>query len=252
MRPSIIHPAILLSILSLVCGCSSIHPVRYADRAWHISDHYGHIIDADTTYRMTFGDVLIPKDMAIISCADSAARYPGMERFIADILHTVGLQDDEVLFYAPTHGKIFVRLINEPPSKRPSSLTANLPSLTIDSGNDRPYTLWIYDDDVEDWHRKPDEMYTYTYFDKKKQRILVVDFFDYGQTPIAQIFVYQSRDKMTDRMQLPTQKQLWDYSKHRLKDYERDVEFWSHQVEGHRQNAFSNYAIGQQQLKQRK
>lgn len=236
-------------IIAFMNSCSSLRPVNYANREWHISDYYGQIIDKDTTYRMTFGDVLIPQEMTIISCADSAAKYPGMERFIADILKTAGLLNDEVLFYSPAHGKIFVRLTNDPPAKRPSSLTAGMQLLTLDKENERPYTMWVYDDDVEDWHRRTGEMYTYTYFDKKKQRVLVVDFYDYGETPIAQIFVIQSRNKMTDKMHLPTQKQLWDFSKHRLRDYERDIEFWSHQVEWHRDNAFANYKIGQQQLK---
>lgn len=250
MKQIIIFLAALLAILANSCG--TLKPVNYADKEWHISDYYGQIIDKDTTYRMTFGDVLIPQEMAIISCADSAAKYPGMERFIADILKTAGLQNDEVLFYSPAHGKIFVRLTNEPPAKRPSSLTSNMQSLTLDKDNERPYTMWVYDDDVEDWHRQPGEMYTYTYFDKKKQRVLVVDIYEYGDIPVAQIFVTQSRNKMTDKMQLPTQKQLWDFSKHRLKDYERDVEFWSHRIEWHRDNAFANYKIGQEQLKKKK
>ena len=244
---------IFIGLLAINVGsCSSLQPVKYADIEWHVSDYYGQIIDKDTTYRMTFGDVLIPQEMAIISCADSAAKYPGMERFIADILKTIGLQNDEVLFYSPAHGKIFVRLTNEPPAKRPSSQTADMQSLMLNSDNERPYTMWVYDDDVEDWHRKTGEMYTYTYFDKKKQRVLVVDIYDYGETPIAQIFVTQSRNKMTDKMQLPTQKQLWDFSKHRLKDYERDVEFWSHRIEWHRDNAFANYKIGQELLKKKR
>lgn len=131
---SIIFWAGLMATLAV--SCSSMTPVTYADREWHISDYYGQIIDRDTTYRMTFGEVLIPQDMAIISCADSAAKYPGMERFIADILKTTGLQNDEVLFYAPAHGKIFVRLTNEPPAKRPSSITANMGTLTLESEND--------------------------------------------------------------------------------------------------------------------
>ena len=243
--------AMALTVMFLT-GCSSPKGIAFANREWHISDYYGQIIDKDTTYRMTFGNVLIPQEMAIISCADSAAKYPGMERFIADILKTAGLQEDDVLFYSPAHGKMFVRLKNDFPAKRPSSLTAGMPLLTLHKENEQPYTMWVYDDDVEKWHRKPDEMYTYTYFDKKKQRILVVDFYNYGETPIAQIFVTQSRNKLTDKMQLPTQKQLWDFSKHKLKDYERDVEFWSHWVECHRNNAFDNYIIGQEQLKKKK
>lgn len=45
------------AVLTLACGCSSLKPVNYANRQWHISEHYGQIIDRDTTYRMTFGDV---------------------------------------------------------------------------------------------------------------------------------------------------------------------------------------------------
>lgn len=246
--------SILFAVLITVImnSCSSQNPVNYANREWHISNYYGQIIDKDTTYRMTFGDVLIPQEMAIISCADSAAKYPGMERFIIDILKTAGLQNDEVLFYSPAHGKMFVKLKNDFPAKKPSSLTAGMQFLTLNKEYERPYTMWVYDDDVEDWHRKPGEMYTYTYFDKKKQRVLVVDIYDYGETPIAQIFVTQSRNKQTDNMQLPTQKQLWDFSKHKLKDYKRDIEFWSHRIDLHRKNAFANYKIGQEQLNKKK
>ena len=66
-------------IIALMNSCNSLKPVTYANRDWHISDYYGQIIDKDTTYRMTFGDVIIPQEMAIISCADSASKYPGMD-----------------------------------------------------------------------------------------------------------------------------------------------------------------------------
>lgn len=245
--------AAALTIITIVLtGCSSPKEILFANREWHISNYYGQIIDKDTTYRMTFGNVLIPDEMAIISCSDSAAKYPGMKNFLYDILKTTGLQNDEVLFFSPTHGKIFVKLKNEYPAKRPSSLTAGMPLLMLHRENERPYTMWVYDDDVEDWHRKPDEMYTYTYFDKKKQRILVVDFYNYGDTPIAEIFELQSRNKFTDKMQLPNQKRLWDFHKHQLKDYERNIEYWSHRIDIHRRNAYDNYIIGQEQLKRKK
>lgn len=230
-------------------SCSSLSLVNYADREWHISDYYGQIIDKDTTYRMTLGNVLIPQEMAIISCADSAAKYPGMEKFVAEILKTAGLQNDEVLFYSPTHGKMFVRLINEFPSKRPSTQSSSLPVLMLNRDNERPYTMWVYKDDMEYWNRKSTEMYTYTYFDKKKKRVLVVDIFDYGDTPIAEIHVFQSMNKMTDKMGLPY---LWTFLKHDLKDYKRDIEFWSYIIDSHRDNAFNNYKIGQEQLKKKR
>ncbi len=235
--------AIALSLLA--CSCNSLKPINFANREWHISEYYGQIIDRDTTYRMTFGNVIIPENPAIISCADSAAKYPGMGKFLAEILKTSGLENDEVLFYSPDHGKIFVRLTGSAPAKRPSSVSA-------DMDEEHPYTMWVYEDDMENWNRKRGEMYTYTYFDRKKQRVLVVDYYDYGDTPIAEVFVIQSRAAETDKMQLPAQGQLWDFSKHKLKDYERDIEFWSHQIDIHRENAFANYKIGREQQKRGK
>lgn len=230
-------------LLSLTCSCTSAKKVNYADREWHISDYYGQIIDKDTTYRMTFGDVLIPVGLNIISSADSAAKYPGMDRFIYDILHTAGIENDELLFFVPYFGTIFVRLKNECRQKKPISISSNL--------NDKnpPYTFSIYDNDVEDWNRKPNEMYTYTYFNYRKQQILVVDFYDYGETPIAQIHVYQTRNKMTDRMSLTCR---WEFFTHKVKDYKKYIDFWSNRINGHRANSFANYRIGQEQLKKKK
>lgn len=82
-------------------GCSSRRAIIFADREWHVSGYYGQIMDSDTTYRMTFGNVLIPEPLTIISSADSLAQYPGMDRFLSDILHTARLDSAMVLFYAP-------------------------------------------------------------------------------------------------------------------------------------------------------
>ncbi len=229
-------------------GCASYQEVKFANRQWHISDYYGQIIDRDTTWRMTFGEVLIPEDLAIISCADSAAMYPGMEKYIASILKTAGLENDEVLFYSPSYGKMFVRLLNEPPATRPASLWCNLTTLILNDENERPIGMWTAEEDVENWHRQPDQMYTYTYFDMKNRRVIVVDYYDYGTTPIAQISITQSWTKTTDRMNLPNHKRYFAFTRHDLKDYRRDIEFWSHYITSHRENALNNYRIGQEQL----
>ncbi len=228
----------------VLAGCSSSRQLTFANRVWHISDYYGQIIDEDTTYRMTFGDVLIPVDMAIVSSADSLAKYPGMDRFIADILHTARLDSAEILFYAPHMSTMFVRPKGGCEMSRPSSISSDL-------SDERPFTMWIYEDDVEDWKRQPREMYTYTYFDRRKRRVLVVDFYDYGDMPVAQIFVFQSADRITDKMQVP--KALnHAYYKHDLRRYEQEVEFWSSVINGHRRLAFANYKIGQEQKSRRK
>lgn len=240
LKQLLIIPALLL----MFAACSAPKGLVFANRDWHISNYYGQIIDRDTTYRMTFGNVLIPDPLTIISSADSLAKYPGLDKFLSDVLHTARLDSAEILFYTPYMQTIFVRPKGDIKLTRPSSLSSSL-------DDEKPFTMWMYEDDVEKWNRTPTEMYTYTYFDRKKQRVLVVDFYDYGDEPIAQIFVFQSHTKATRKINLPPSCR-WAFFKHKLKDYERDVEFWSYIINEHRQLAFSNYKIGQEQKNRKK
>lgn len=250
-------PILFAAILSLIAltGCHARKGLLFADREWHISDYFGQIIDRDTTYRMTFGEILIPVATPIVSSADSVRKYPGMERFISDILHTARLDSAEILFYAPEMAMMFVRTGNRLPLSRPSSISSPLtPSISLSpspTNEDRPFTMWIYDNDMEDWNRQPSEMYTYTYFDKKKRQLLIVDFFDYGDEPIAQIFILQSRTKSTAKMGLP-EFYLPGFLYHDLRRFEKDVEFWANHVDRHRRLAFANYKIGQEQKSRKK
>ncbi|MDE6007570.1 MAG: hypothetical protein K2G67_08480 [Muribaculaceae bacterium] len=242
MKPLLsIQPGIAITLLILlIAGCSSPEGIVFANREWHISDYHGQIIDKDTTYRMTFGNVLIYDPLVIVSCSDSVARYPGMDRFIADVLHTCHLDSAEILFYAPEMETMFVRPKRPLPPMKPSSVSCDL-------SEERPYTLWVHGDDIEDWIRKPTEMYTYSYFNKRKKQLLIVDHYDYGDIPIAQITVFQTKNRMTARMNV---KETWRhgyFEVHSLKKYMRDVEYWSNNVEFRRANAFANYKIGQEQ-----
>lgn len=87
----------LVTTIALMAGCSSPKGLVFANREWHVSDYYGQIIDKDTTYRMTFGNVLIPDPLPIISSVDSVAKYPGMDKFMSDILHTIHLDRKSVV-----------------------------------------------------------------------------------------------------------------------------------------------------------
>ncbi len=241
MKKNIYFTALAATLLSLMTlsSCHTQAGLVFADREWHISDHFGQVIDRDTTYRMTFDERLIPVETPLISCADSVDKYPGMERFLADILHTAGLDSAEILFYAPEMLTMFVRTKERDLRQRPSSISSPLQ-------DERPYTMWLYDDDQEDWDRQPSEMYTYTRFNKRKRQLLVVDFYDYGDEPVAQIFIYQSRTKATDKMNVPSYLGL-PFLRHDLRDFEKDVEFWASIINGHRRLAFANYKIGQEQ-----
>lgn len=230
----------MLMVLTFLASCSSSKGLVFANREWHVSDYYGQIIDKDTTYRMTFGNVLIPNPLLVVSSADSVAKYPGMDRFIADILHTVHLDSAEILFYAPEMLTMFVKPKGAMPPLRPSSISSTM-------SDEKPYTMWINEDDIEDWTRTSAEMYTYTYYNKRKRQLIIVDCYDYGDTPIAQITIFQSKNKVTSRMNVPETRQRSFFIIHDLEKYMRDVEFWAHKVEARRVLAFANYKIGQEQ-----
>lgn len=234
------HAMAMALMIMLFASCSSPKDLVFADREWHISSHYGQIIDKDTTYRMTFGDVLIPDPLTIVSSKDSVVKYPGMDRFLADILHTACLDSAEILFYTPEMQTMFVKPKGVMPPLRPSSISSPM-------SDDKPYTMWVNEDDIEDWTREPSEMYTYTYFNKGKRQLLIVDCYDYGDSPIAQITIFQSKNKNTSRMKVLEPIHRSFYVIHDLRKYMRDVEFWSHNVESHRARAFANYKIGQEQ-----
>lgn len=231
--------AVAASII-LLASCSAPKDLIFANLDWHISGHYGQIIDKDTIYRMTFGNVLIPDPLVIVSSADSVSKYPGMDRFITDILHTADLDNAEILFYAPEMHTMFVKPDVESAYKRPSSISARM-------SDEHPFTLFINEDDVENWNRKATEMYTYTYLDKRKNLLLIVDHYDYGETPIAQLTILQAENKTTKRMKVPVS--LWNafYTVHDLRKLNRDIEFWANKVEARRERAFANYKIGQEQ-----
>lgn len=226
-------------ITAVLGGCSSPRNLVFADRAWHISEYYGQIIDRDTTYRMTFGEVLIPEDLTIIANNDSVAKYPGMDRFMADILHTAHLDSAEILFYAPCMSSMFVIPKSPSAAVRPSSISSNM--------DERTCTLWTYDNDPEDWVRRRDEMFTYTYLNKREGQLLIVNFYDYASTPVAQIKVLQTANNRTRKMRV-TRPYHNAWLRHNPADIEKDIEFWAHAVDGHRKLAVANYRIGREQL----
>lgn len=235
----------MVAAILLMASCSSHKSLVFSNREWHVSDYYGQIIDKDTTYRMTFGNVLIPDPLLIVSSADSVAKYPGMDKFLSDILHTSHLDSAEILFYAPHMLTMFVKPNSIMPPQRPSSISSPM-------SDAKPYTMWVNKNDIEDWAREPTEMYTYTYYDKGKKQLLIVDHYDYGDIPIAQITIFQSKNKLTSKMGVPDNMRRAYFELHDLRKYMEDVEYWSHGVVARRLNAISNYKIGQEQKLRKK
>lgn len=235
----------LVATIVLTASCSSHKSLVFSNCEWHVSNYYGHIIDRDSTYRMTFGNVLIPDPLPIISSVDSVAKYPGMDKFLSDILHTTHLDSAEILFYAPHMHTMFVIPNSMMPPLRPSSISSPM-------SDAKPHTIWVNKNDIEDWTRGSTEMYTYTYYDKRKKQLLIVDLYDYGDIPIAQITIFQSRNKLTSKMGVNDNLRRAFFELHDLRKYMNDVEYWSHGIEVRRANAFSNYKIGQEQKLRKK
>ena len=230
-----------MTLVFIAQSCASPGTLIFAEREWNISNHYGQIIDRDSTFRFTFGNVLIPDPLVIISSKDSLKQYPGMDKFLADILHTAHLDNAEILFYAPEMQTMVVKTVPAMPPSRPSSISSPL-------SDENPYTAWIYEDDIEKWERKPEEMFTYTYFDKRKKQLLIVDCFDYGDTPVAQISINQNRNKSTNKMNLPAPIiRAAFHVRPDLSKYMNYVEPIANWVEVRRGRAIGNYKIGQEQ-----
>ena len=232
-------------LIMMLTGCRPPKGILFANPEWHVSDYSGQILDNDTTYRMTFGNILIPDPLVIVSSSDSVAKYPGMDRFLADILHTCRLDSAEILFYAPNMQTLFVKPKTPLPPMKPSSISSPM-------SDEVPFTLWIHEDDIEDWTRESEEMYTYSYFNKSKKQLLIADHYDYGDFPIAQITVFQTKNKTTDRMNVPDSWKHAYFYLHDLNKFIRDIEHWANMVEFRRGNAFVNYKIGQEQKRRKK
>ncbi len=118
--------------------------------------------------------------------------------------------------------------------QKPNSISANM----MDK---YPWTGWIRDDDTGCWNRKPNEMYTYIYRDKKKKLLVIVDCFDYGKQPIARIQKIQTNTK-DFRTKFPNGEvcSIWaDITK------TEHLEAISNWIDGHRNKSFANYTIGQ-------
>lgn len=226
----------LASIIVSLAGCTTSKPLAFRHDHWTLRNN-GHIANTDSTCRFFVSEGIIREEMPIIDCMDSVAKYPGMDKHLRSILKDAHLTDSEILFYAPEEFLLIVKAEKGRLPWKPVSMTSGM-------NEERPFTAWIYDDDPDEGSRRHDEIYTYTFFNKRMKRVLVVDFFDYGTMPIAQIRVLQTMTKKTDKMGLPHEF-AWSFLKHDLSNYKREFEYWGHTVEAHRKIAFENYRLGQ-------
>lgn len=225
----------LAAIVLSLSSCSVSKPLVFGNEHWTLHEN-GYIANKDSTSQFFLSEGLVNAEMTIIDSPNTVAKYPGLDKHLQSILKDAHLAGAEILFYAPGEQMLIVKAPEGRLPWKPASETVGL-------NEERPFTSWVYEDDHDEGPRKADEIFSYTIVNNKERRILVVDFFDYGSTPIAYIRVLQSRTKKTDKMGLPADE--WCFQKHDLRNYKRELEFWSHSIEAHRNIAIENYKLGQ-------
>lgn len=232
---------VTLILIWLFVSCTTHRSLNFANNDWLISEDYGQIINTDTSYRFTFGERLIPVDMPIICSMDSAKRYPGLDRYLWDIMRKANLDSSEILFYAPEMQSMFVKVNDNFDGIRPFGVSSDLrePKKLI--------TYWTSKDNPEYWHRQPMEMHIYTYLTKPKKQFLVVSIFNYGDEEIAQIQILQTATRKTAKMKLPNEP-IMPFFKRDVTDMGQLL-FWASIVRNLRAINAANYEIGNE-LKQ--
>lgn len=233
---SIPHIVSISLVILFFASCSSPKALIFADRDWHLSNHYGQIIDNDSTYRIPIGDDLIPDDLWIIGNADTLSSNPRMYTYVEHLLRLSRLEDARVLFFAPKSDEMFVEIPDGYEYPKPNSMSGNMM-------DNNPWTCWIRDDDYESWERKPDQMYTYIYMDKKEKLLVIVDCFNYRMKPIARIQRIQTNTK-NFRKKFPNQEVNSTWADITKAGHLEAVSNW---IDGHRDKSFTIYRIGQQQ-----
>lgn len=223
-------------ILSCLCiaACSTPKHVVFADEAWSFSHLTGDMVNADSTLRLSFGDHILDPNMTIISNSDSIEAHPGSDKYIARILNICNLKNAEVYFFSPLEKVMWVKLPENYRDIKPRSISHNLMS-------PRPETSWIWDDDAPEGNRKPEEIYTNIFVDKKNCTLIVVDKLNYGNIPMACLHIYQSANKYSS--ELGFYPWYWTCNGNLL-DHSC-AEIIAHWIDSRRQNIFNNYRLGQ-------
>lgn len=222
-----------LLFLMLVTGCSATRQLSFSEKDWFVSNHYAEIMDTDSLYRFTFNKELVDSETPLIGKAASSYFSRDMADYLREILKLARIDGGEILFYAPQYCMLFVALDRNELPDRPLSVSCQL--------NDSiPITFWVRPWENEKWELQEDRMYTNIYKDKKKKLITIVDRFNYGDMPVAVIFIIQSATGNLKK-KFPNHEigMYWmDINKPESLDA---VSYW---INGHRETSFENYRLG--------
>lgn len=222
---------IIVALSFILTGCAGVKNVPFSSDEWRVHRMYGYVENIDSTYSFTLCSDVNEGELPIICNDTNALKYKGLKPYLNKICSHLEVNCDSILLYAPTKGLLFVK-ISENTMWKPRSQSANL-------STERPYTAWVRDDDVEDWNRKPDEIYTNVILDKRAKQLLVIDRLTYEDKDLAIIHIIQTETQKFRRMGLP----LWSGTWADVTD-PTCLEPISNWIEGHRKVALENYRRG--------
>ena len=223
---------IIIALSLILTGCAGVKNVPFSSDVWRVHPISGYIENSDSTCSFNLCSDKVECELLLIDSDTDALGYKGLKPYLNKICSHLEVNCDSILLYAPTKGLLFVEISENTPWK-PRSQSANL-------SNEKPYTAWVRDDDVEDWNRKSDEIYTNVILDKRAKHILVIDRLTYDEKDIAIIHIVQTETTKFRRMGLP----LWSGTWADVTD-PTCLEPISNWIEGHRKVAIDNYRIGQ-------
>lgn len=223
---------IIAALLFILTGCAGVKNVPFSSDEWKVHPTSGYIENSDSTCSFNLCSDKVECELLLIDSETDALGYKGLKPYLNKICSHLEVNCDSILLYAPTKGLLFVEISENTPWK-PRSQSANL-------STDKPYTAWIRDNDVEDWNRKPNEIYTNVVLDYRAKQLLVIDRITYDERNIAIIHIIQTETQKFKRMGLP----LWSGTWVDVTD-PTCLEPISNWIEGHRKVALENYRRGQ-------
>lgn len=223
---------IIVALSLILTGCAGVKNVPFSSDVWRVHPTSGYIENSDSTCSFNLCSDMVECELLLIDSDTDALGYKGLKPYLNKICSHLEVNCDSILLYAPTKGLLFVKISENTPWK-PRSQSANLSS-------EKPYTAWVRDNDVEDWNRKSDEIYTNVILDKRAKHLLVIDRITYDERDLAIIHIIQTETQKFRRMGLP----LWSGTWADVTD-PTCLEPISNWIEGHRKVALENYRRGQ-------
>lgn len=219
---------LIVALTVILSSCAGVKNVPFSSCEWRVHPITGYIENSDSSYSFNLCSNMNEGELTLIGSDTDVLKYKDLKPYLNKICSNLEVACDSILVYVPSHGTLIVEITEHYPWK-PRSQSSNILSET-------PYTAWVRDDDVEDWRRKPDEIYTNVILVKSEKQLLIIDRLNYDDRALAIIHIIQTETKKFRSIGLP----LWSGTWADVTD-PSCLEPISNWIEGHRKVAFENY-----------